>query len=414
MDKTVRRQLWNVGSEMISPELMSLLEPLERFELIRRRVARLGDRLCDLSYANPYEGAQEDAKQAIRAALEDERPLGLQYSPFGGQTLARRAVADSLRASHGLQFKFSDIVLTPGAMAALQLAMRVSGEPGDEIIMPVPCWLDYPLYARHLGFVPVLVPLERGSFELDPRAIGRAVSQRTCAILLSTPNNPTGCNVSQAVLPELACMLRAAEARTKRSVTVIADETHRDFTVERQFYSLAEFIDRVMVVYSFGKRHFMQGQRLGYVAVSPRHPGRHDVSEELVRWTRITGIATPTALMQRAIPRLLEVGRDGATGIGKWRHRLRTELSFLGYVVVDSDATMFLYVQTPPGRGDFDFVDGLATEGVLALPAPCFHHEGYFRLALTASESMLRRALQVFNSLGPEAAVAAERSGTST
>lgn len=408
----MRQQLRIVGFEMISPELLSLLEPLERFELIRRRVARLGNRLCDLSYANPYEGAQENAKQAIRAALEDERPLGLQYSPFGGQTLARRAVADSLRAGHGLQFTFSDIVLTPGAMAALQLAMRVSGEPGDEIIMPVPCWLDYPLYARYLGFVPVLVPLERGTFELDATAIGRAVSPRTCAVLLSTPNNPTGRNASKSVLQELASALHAAEAQTKRSVTVIADETHRDFTLEGQFSSLAESVDRAMVIYSFGKRHFMQGQRLGYVGVSPRHPERHDVSEELVRWTRITGIATPTALMQRAVPSLLALEADGAMSIAKWRHRMRTELSLLGYVVVDADATMFLYVQTPPGRDDFDFIEDLASEGVLALPAPCFHHEGYFRLALTASESMLHRALQIFHSRRPQADVTTNENGT--
>ena len=407
----MQQQLETVGSEMISPELMSLLEPLERFELIRRRVARLGDRLCDLSYANPYEGAQENAKQAIRTALEDERPLGLQYSPFGGQTLARRAVADSLRAGQRLPFTFSDIVLTPGAMAALQLAMRVSGEPGDEIIVPVPCWLDYPLYARYLGFVPVLVPLEQGTFELDPNAIGRAVSSRTCAVLLSNPNNPTGRNASQSVLQELSCTLRAAEARTKRSVTVIADETHRDFTLEGQFSALAEFVDRVMVIYSFGKRHFMQGQRLGYVGVSPRHPERRDVADELVRWTRITGIATPTALMQRAIPSLLALEGDGAMSIAKWRYRMRTELSLLGYVVVEADATMFLYVQTPPGRDDFDYIEDLATQGVLALPAPCFHHEGYFRLALTASESMLHRALQIFDSLRPETALMAGGSG---
>jgi len=135
---------------VISLELTSLIEPLERFEGIRRRVVRLGDRLCDLSYANYYGGAQEDAKRAIRAALDDDRLLGLQYSPFGGHTFARRAVGDALRVSHGLPFVFSDIVLTPGAMAALQLALRVAGDPGDEVLIPVPCWLDYPLYVRSL------------------------------------------------------------------------------------------------------------------------------------------------------------------------------------------------------------------------------------------------------------------------
>ena len=116
---------------MISPDLQALLEPLQRFESIRRRAARLGGRLADLAYANPYGGVQEQAKAVLRETLDTERTLDLQYSPFGGKTQIRRIVADSLRGSHDLPFAFNDVVLTPGAMAALQLALRVAGRPGD-------------------------------------------------------------------------------------------------------------------------------------------------------------------------------------------------------------------------------------------------------------------------------------------
>jgi aspartate/methionine/tyrosine aminotransferase len=109
---------------VIPAELEPLLEPLERFERIRRGVARLGDRLCDLSYANPYEGAARGAREALRHTLDEERQLDLQYAPFGGQTLARRAAADALRESHGLPFAAGDVVLTPGAMSALHIALR--------------------------------------------------------------------------------------------------------------------------------------------------------------------------------------------------------------------------------------------------------------------------------------------------
>src|SRR4051812_48258233 len=153
---------------MISGEVEALLEPLERFELVRRRAVRLGGRLCDLSYANPYVGAQQEAKAAIRAALDDdERVLDLQYSPFGGRTLVRRAVADALRTSHGLPFTFDDVILTPGAMAALHLALLSAGQPGDEVVIPTPCWLDYPLYVRATRLVPRQVPLAPRTFDLD-------------------------------------------------------------------------------------------------------------------------------------------------------------------------------------------------------------------------------------------------------
>jgi aspartate aminotransferase len=385
---------------MIAAELEQLLQPLERFESIRRRVVRLGDRLCDLSYANPYGGAEQAVRAAIRSALDDERLLDLQYSPFGGQTLARRVVADALRASHGLPFTFNDVILTPGAMSALQLALLTSRQADGEVVIPVPCWLDYPLYARATGLQPVLVPLAPDSFELDVAAVADAVSERTCAVLLSHPANPTGRNYGPAQLAALAEALRHAEERLGRELTLIADETHRDFTDAGSYHSAAGFWERTVVIYSFGKYHFVQGQRLGYAAVSPRHPARQETAAELVRWTRITGVATPTALMQRAVPRLLALRHDQAW-LPRWRRRLVQQLSVDGYTVVQPDATLFVYARTPPGYDDFDFVTELASEGVLVLPAPVFHHSGYFRLSLTGSEEMLEAALPILKRFAP-------------
>lgn len=384
----------------MTPEFATLLEPLERFESIRRTVARMGDRLCDLSYANPYGGAQAEAKSAIRDALEDDRLLGLQYAPFGGQTLARRAVADALRASHGAAFTFDDVVLTPGAMAALHLALHAAGEPGDEVIIPVPCWLDYPLFTRFTGRVPVAVPLAPATFDLDVAAIAAALSARTCAVLLSTPSNPVGRIYDRSVLERLGRVLREAEARLGCRVTLIADETHRDFTPPGVQTSAADCFERTVLVYSFGKYHLMQGQRLGYAATTPAHPERAAVARELVRWTRVAGFATPTALMQRAIPALLALRHD-LSWVAAWRERLGDELQGLGYDVVRPDATLFLYVRTPQGYEDFDFVTQLARKGVLVLPAPVFHHQGYFRLALTGSARMLEQALPIFRRFAP-------------
>src|SRR3546814_17144200 len=128
---------------MIPPPILSLLEPLETFEAIRRKSARLGERLCDLSYANPYQGAQEGALAALRDALEERRLLGLQYSPFGGYTIVRRLVADALRRSHNLPFTHRDVILTPDSMSALPLVLLSAGAPGHETILPTPCWPNY-------------------------------------------------------------------------------------------------------------------------------------------------------------------------------------------------------------------------------------------------------------------------------
>jgi aspartate aminotransferase len=379
---------------MIDPELAALLEPLERFERIRRRASRLGERLADLSYANPYPGAQNTARAAIRNALADERLLDLQYSPFGGQTLVRRAIADALGESHGLPFTFHDVVLTPGAMAALHVALRTAGRPDGEVLIPVPCWLDYPLYARHIGLTATILPLEPPDFALDSEALAAALTPKTCAIVLSHPANPTGRSYGSDELSALAELVKSAESAFGCSATVVADETHRDFVPSDRYRSAAAFVDRTVVVYSFGKYHFIQGQRLGYAAVSPRHPERDQWSREMVRWTRITGVCTPTALMQRAASRLLRLRYD-QTWLERWRRRFLDELQAAGFSVVPPDGTLFLYVRTPNAVDDFSFVEELAAEGVLALPAPVFHHSGYFRLSLTGSEPMLERALSV-------------------
>jgi aspartate aminotransferase len=381
---------------MIPVELEALLAPLERFEEIRRRAARLGDRLADLSYANPYEGVHESVRSVLKETLEDERLLDLQYSPFGGQTLIRRAVSDALRETHALDFGWSDVVLTPGAMGALHLALRTAGHPGGEVIVPVPCWLDYPLYVLHAGLTPVTVRLHPPRFDLDAVAIEASVSNRTCALLLSHPANPTGRNYTTSELSELGAAIERAESRHGCSVTVIADETHRDFAPPDSYASAAGLVERTLVVYSFGKYHFIQGQRIGYAAVSPKHPARAEVAAEMTRWTRITGLCTPTAVMQRALPRLLKL-RHNTDWLERSRERVVTELLALGHQVVQPDATLFVYVRTPNGKDDFEFVEGLVERGLLVLPAPVFHHEGYFRLSLTGSRQMLDHALEVLS-----------------
>lgn len=378
---------------MVPAPILSLLDPLETFEAIRRQSARLGDRLCDLSYANPYQGAQEGALAALRDALEERRLLSLQYSPFGGQTIARRLVADALRRSHDLPFTHRDIILTPGAMSALQIALLSANASAGEVIIPTPCWLDYPVYVRHVGATPVMVPPDDAA-ALDLDAVAAAVTERTRAILLSHPANPTGCNYDRATLVALAAAISARGKALGATITLIADETHRDFTAPGSYHSLAGQFARTVIVYSFGKYHFIQGQRLGYAAVSPNHPERAELGQELERWTRITGIATPTALMQQAIPRLLALSYD-QSWLYRWRERLTDRLRAAGYRVAEADATLFIYVETPPDFDDWEFTRRLAARGVLVMPAPVFHHTGWFRLALTGSEPMLERALNV-------------------
>jgi aspartate aminotransferase len=369
------------------------MDAQERVDELRARALRHGGRaFADLAYANSYDGPPPEALAALRSAVDAARTLALQYTPYGGATVPRRLVAESLRESHGAPFDFRDVVLTPGAMAALNVvfrAVRLDTER-SEVIVVTPCWLDVPLYLENLGLAPRLVPLDRRTLRLDLGAIEAALGPRTRAVVLSQPANPTGLLYDARELGELAALLERSETRP----LLVSDECHRDLVfAPHAFVSPASFYDATCVVYSFGKRLFLQGQRLGYAAVSPRHPQRRELARTLERLTRVMGFCTPTALMQLAVGDLLRVPSNLGLIAGR-RERVLASLVEAGYDVVPSQATFFVYPRAP-GGDDLAFVERLGAKGVFVLPAAVFHDEGRFRLSFTASDDMLDRALAV-------------------
>jgi aspartate aminotransferase len=377
----------------LSPALERLLAPQERVDVLRDQAVRHGGGLfADLAYANSYDGPLPEVLAALRNAIDGAGRLALQYTPYGGTTVARRLVAESLRASHGEPFHLKDVVLTPGAMAALNIVFRSvrRDDEQSEVVVVTPCWLDYPLYLENLGLVPRLVPLDARTLRLDLGAIAAALSSRTRALVLSQPANPTGLLYDAQELRQLGEILARAPTRP----LLISDECHRDMVFSpHTFVSPAAFYDATCVVYSFGKALFLQGQRLGYAAVSPRHPERQELARRWQQLTRLMGFCTPTALMQLAIGDLLRM-RPPLDGIARRRERTLGHLTEAGYDVVPSQATFFLYPRAP-GGDDFAFVSRLTEKGVFVLPSAVFHHQGRFRISLTASDEMLDRALAV-------------------
>lgn len=387
---------------IIDPLLAAYLAPQERFEELRRVWSfRAGASLCDLSYANPYDGPPTAVIDALRAVLDHPRTLDLQYTPYGGATIARRRVAEALTRSHGLDFGWRDVVLTPGAMAALHVVFRALGGPGGtgaEVVVPTPCWLDYPAYCAQLGLGPVLVPSDPSTLRLDLDALDAAITQRTRFVVLTNPGNPSGLVLGDVEVAALARLLTVASDRVGHPVWVVSDESHRGVLMPGTTYrSVAAVYPYTIVVFSFGKHLAIQGQRIGYAAVPARTPGHDALATAFERLCRSMGFATPTALMQRAVPRLLELSPP-LDGLATRRDQVVAGLVAAGYDVVPSQATFFLYPRTP-GGDDWGFTEAAARQGVLVLPAPVFFDHGRFRIALTGSQAMLERSLEVFSEL---------------
>lgn len=369
------------------------LAPQERFDKLRAdAVFRAGKNLADLAYANAYDGASAAVRSVLAEALAGERTLDLQYTPYGGATLTRRAVAEDLSLTHGNRFHWREIVMTPGAMSALCIAFRCVRNEGEanEVLVITPCWMDYVLYLENLGMRARPVPLT-AQHRLDLPALRAAIGKNTRAIVLSQPANPTGHLYSAPELAELAALLNAQQTPP----LWISDECHRQLLFAgARFTSPVELYDRTCVIFSFGKSHFIQGQRIGYVAVSPRMPAARAFAGVLEQTVRAMGFCTPTALMQRAVPGLLQLSVETARVEARSR-RIARGLHEAGYEVSPADGTFFLYVKAPIDD-DFAFVEALAREGILVLPSTIFHQRGFFRVAVTGSDAMIERALPVF------------------
>ena len=366
------------------------LAPQERFEAIRRHHHhRTGGRLIDLAYPNPP-GAPRAVIDALTETLRAVDGGALQYTPYGGATIPRRHVAHALRSSHRVPFRVDDVVLTPGAMSALSLTLAAAIEaPTDEIAIATPCWIDTPLYAAQQGGTPVLVPV-RDDGHLDLVALATAIGLRTRVVILSQPANPSGVLYDETELSALADILRGQPSPP----LLISDESHRDFVFDAPFVSPVSFYERTAVVYSFGKRLLVQGQRLGYVAF---HPALEGWSERVRRLARSMGHATPTALMQRALPRLIGAEVDGSV-VAARRRRAFEQLAASGYAPVGQH-TMFVYARVPAPWDDVSFCELAASRGVLVLPSSIFHAPGGFRIAVTADDTAIETGLDALASL---------------
>ena len=375
--------------------LAALLEPQERLDaLIASTFRRFGPRMIDLSYANPADGPTPDVLSILARATAEAQGLSLQYTPIAGRVAGRRAVAAKLTRQLSVPFDFRDIFLTAGAMPALNIAARALFGPADEVIVLTPAWQDYPLYLRNLNIRTRLVPLGSDK-HLDVEAIRDAITPATRGVLFSQPCCPTGVVYSRQELEALAAVLTEAGARFGAPIYIVSDEVHRDVVWGSQpFQSALQTYDASVSIYSFGKAFAIQGQRIGYVAISPRMPDLGEVRTTIERCVRAMGFGHPTSILQRAMIDLLE-STPTVTELARRQAAVRSALASYGYDVCDGDATFYVYVKSPIAD-DFQFAELLASRGVVVVPSTLFHDPGYVRLSLTAQTPALTAALPVF------------------
>ncbi len=351
--------------------------------------------MSNFALGNPHELPLAGFADALQKWSEPQNKDWFAYKM--SEPDAQRVVAESLRAWRGVSFEADDIFLTNGAFAALTVALGAILDAGDEVIFNSPPWFFYePIILAHRAN-PVRVKVNAENFDLDLDAIEAAITDKTRAILVNSPNNPTGKIYSAETLRALADILEKHSAQNGRTIYLLSDEAYSRIVFDgRVFESPTSFYPNSFLIYTYGKTLLTPGQRIGYIALPPTMPRetRDALNPALLMSQLVTGYAFPNALMQHALGDLEKLSID-MEHLQFKRDWLVRELQALGYELHSPEGTFYLLPRSPM-QNDWAFAEKLAAQNVLVLPGEVVEMPAYFRISLTANDAMIERALEGF------------------
>jgi len=281
--------------------------------------------------------------------------------------------------------------MTNGAFGALAVVLNALVGPGDEVIFNLPPWFFYEGMILHAGGTAVRVSVNRATFDLDVEAIAAAITPRTRAIIVNSPNNPTGKIYPPATLQALANVLTTASQRYGRPIYLISDEAYRRIVYDNQPYpSPTSYYPNSAMVYTYGKTLLTPGERLGYLALSPEMPHREALRTPIDTAQTFTGLAIANSVLMHGLADLEGLTID-ISHLERRRNRLVEMLQSHGYSVHIPEGSFYLFPRSP-WDDDWAFCEVLADHDVFCLPGSVFEMPGCFRLSVTASDTMIEHA----------------------
>jgi aspartate aminotransferase len=367
--------------------------PFVEFLMTSRWASRRaeGD-ICDFVVGNPQDMPLPAYVDAIRRASVPRDASWFAYKL--NETAACEAAAESLRERLGVGYEVEDIFLTKGASSALVLAFSTVLEPGDEVVFQSPPWFFYESMIAFARGVPVRAPVDRATFDLDVEAIAAVITPRTRAVIVNSPNNPTGRVYPPQTLRRLAEVLTAASQEYGRAIYLISDEAYNRILFDgRRFPSPTAYYPYSFLVYSYAKALLTPGQRMGYLALAPSMPDRERMRGAVLA-AQYNGFGMPDAVLQHALPELEHLCID-LDQLQRRRDLLVDALRTQGYEVHVPEGAFYLLPRAPIAD-DKAFVEMLAADDVFVLPGSVVELPGYFRISLTASDPMVERSIPAF------------------
>lgn len=375
----------------------------ELFDYGSKRAKEIGyENVFDYSLGNPSVPAPQAFTDALMDLIQNMDPVALHgYSPSLGIPSVRQAVADSLNQRFGMNFKMEDIFMAVGAAGAIAHAVRAVTVPGDEVITFAPFFPEYYHYVNGTGAVLKVVPADVTSFQINFEAFEELLNPKTMAVLINTPNNPSGIVYSTATIEKLAAILTAKSKEYGHPIYIISDEPYREIVfqgVDAPF--VAKHYDNTIICYSFSKSLSLPGERIGYVAVNPACTDAALIVDMCGQISRGIGHNCPPSLIQLAVARVLDMTADLSVYETN-KNILYKELTRIGFDIVEPGGTFYLFPKALEGNAGA-FCERAKAHDLLLVPSDTFGCPGHFRICYCIPTEKVLRSIPVFEELAKE------------
>lgn len=372
----------------------------EIFEYGNLRKKEIGpENVFDFSIGNPSVPPPQALTDALMDLIQNTDPAALHaYTSAPGDADVREAVAKDLRERFRAKARGDLIYMTAGAAASLTITLSALCVPGDEVIVLTPFFTEYSVFVAQAGAKLVPVPAADGTFQVDGDRLAAAVNAHTKAVIINTPNNPTGAVLTEESLRTLADVLKAGAAKYGHPIYLISDEPYRELVyggVKAPF--AANYYENTVICYSFSKSLSLPGERIGYIAVSPEAEDCENLFLAVCGAGRSLGFVCAPALFQRAVARCL--GQTGDLSVyDRNRTLLYDAVTQYGFRAVKPDGAFYLFMQSPEPDANA-FCERAKKQELLFVPGDDFGGPGWVRIAYCVGTDMIRRSLPAFRKL---------------
>jgi aspartate aminotransferase len=352
------------------------------------------ENVYDFSLGNPNLEPPASLKKALKALADCPVPGMHRYMPNCGYSDTRKAIAEYLKEESGLPFDEKHVVMTVGAAGGLNVVLKAILDEGDEVIVPSPYFMEFKSYIENSGGQIRLVETN-DDFSLNLSEIEKAIGEKTEAVLINSPNNPTGVVYDQASLEKLGELLTKKSRQLGRNLHLITDEAYRRIVFDQIHLPIVfRQYPHAIRVTSHSKDLSLPGERIGYVAVSPLCEDANEMIAAIIFANRILGFVNAPALMQRLVAPL----QKNSVNIREYeekRNLFYNSLTAFGYQLVKPQGAFYLFPKAPI-EDDVAFVKELQSKRILTVPGRGFGKPGYFRIAYAVDRKVIEGALPGF------------------